>query len=136
MIRHISLHIREIAASPDSVAVFARRQLLVYYVVVFTIQAVKEPQLPFHDRTRHGKPGVHLVECPALFVLERRYKVRDRITETVVSNTGFDRKHSRRALPIFRRDPTRLNSDLAQSIGTGTHQQLAMGGLGDVESIK
>ena len=70
-------------------------------VVVFSIQAVVEPDSSLFQRSGKGESWVHFVEGQTLLVLNRRNEIRNREAIVIVTDAGLQSQNTGRAFSVL-----------------------------------
>src|ERR1700758_3379921 len=95
----VRLHFCEVSKSPRIVVLCrAIRKAGDDEIVVLSVEPLKEPNLPFLQRTGKGNSRDEAVELQPILVLHRRNEVRRSKAEVVVSDPGLDVQHAARTL--------------------------------------
>ena len=136
--REIRLHFGEIAESPDVVSVFTGWKFRTDNddVVVFSIQAVVEPDSSLFQRSGKGESWVHFVEGQTLLVLNRRNEIRNREAIVIVTDAGLQSQNTGRAFSVLGGNAAGFHFDCTQRIGADPRQELSVCRLSHVESVE
>src|SRR5215470_3787971 len=134
--RYVGLDFCEIAEPPDVIVIFTSRKFGNDHVVVLTIESVKEPDFAFFNRTRKSKPRIHFVEGQSFLALYGRHEVSGRKTKVIVANSGLKAKDPGRAVSVLCWNAAGFSLHDAQCVGADADEELSVGGLSHVESVK
>lgn len=105
-------------------------------VVVLAVESVVEPELSLLNRAGKREPRQELIELPSSFVLKRGNEIGRDEAKVVIASSGIQKEQASRAFAEFCGLARGFHLDRTKSVRADAGQQLAVGGLCDVETIE